>query len=85
MGGFFIILIKAGYNTQSVYDENIQGTNDSELINIASTEERILITLDLDFSNITIYPPEKYFGIIVLRPTNQDIKSIASLIEKIKT
>ncbi|MES0489155.1 MAG: DUF5615 family PIN-like protein [Leptospirales bacterium] len=43
----------------------------------------MLITLDLDFSNITHYPPDKYNGIIVLRPNNQDIKSISLLLKKV--
>ena len=77
------ILIEAGFDTHSVFDESIQGTDDTTLIKLVSDEKRILVTLDLDFSNITIYPPNNYHGIIVLRPKSQDIKSISILVEKI--
>jgi len=75
-------LLQAGFDSHSVFDENIQGIDDDSLIEIASKENRILITLDLDFSNITHYPPDKYNGIIVLRPKDQDIKSISLLLKK---
>lgn len=31
------------------------------------TERRVLVTLDMDFSNILHYPPGDYAGVIVLR------------------
>jgi predicted nuclease of predicted toxin-antitoxin system len=34
-------------------------------------EERAIVTLDLDFANITVYPPEEYPGLIVLRVVDQ--------------
>lgn len=40
---------------------------DEEIFTIACRERRILITRDLDFSNILHYPPQKSSGIIVLR------------------
>lgn len=43
------------------------GTTDQDVIALAQKEKRILITHDLDFSNIFVYPPDIYFGIIVIR------------------
>ena len=40
---------------------------DEEVFQVASKEQRILITRDLDFSNILHYPPKSSYGIIVLR------------------
>jgi hypothetical protein len=36
------------------------------------SDDRILLTLDLDFANIRAYPPGEHAGIIVLRPKRQD-------------
>lgn len=55
----------AGHDTESVYSEGLEGASDRQLIIICKREQRVLITLDYDFSNILIYPPEKYEGIIV--------------------
>jgi hypothetical protein len=36
-------------------------------------EDWILLTLDLDFSDIHAYPPEEFPGILVLRPDKTGI------------
>jgi predicted nuclease of predicted toxin-antitoxin system len=43
------------------------GTPDQEVIALAEKEKRILITHDLDFSNIFVYPPDVYCGIVLIR------------------
>ena len=44
---------------------------DTVLIEVCRIEQRVLVTLDLDFANPVHYPPPKYAGIVVLRPANQ--------------
>ena len=56
---------------------------DTELIEICQSENRILVTLDLDFSNITVYTPHKFSGIIVLRIGNQSKKQILNVFSRI--
>lgn len=43
------------------------GVSDAEVAEAAAKEKRIIITHDLDFSDIFVYPPEQYSGIVVLR------------------
>lgn len=43
------------------------GADDQDIANRLRNESRSLLTLDLDFANIQMYPPEQYCGIIVLR------------------
>jgi predicted nuclease of predicted toxin-antitoxin system len=38
---------------------------------LCKEENRVLVSLDTDFSNIGAYPPEESSGIIVLRVRNQ--------------
>ena len=39
-----------------------------------------LVTLDLDFSDIRVYPPSDYAGIVVMRPSLQSITNIRRLV-----
>lgn len=61
------LLINAGYDANTINDQQLQGTKDPILSEICKSEHRILVTLDTDFSDIRAYPPEEFSGIIVLR------------------
>ena len=71
-----------GHDVHTVYDENLQGRPDTEVIQAAGRESRILVTLDSDFSNIRNYPPEKYAGIMFFRLNNEDNASVMKAIIK---
>lgn len=43
-------------------------------------ERRTIVTLDLDFSDITAFPPEDYAGIIVLRVRSQSKAHVLSVL-----
>ena len=66
------MLVQAGYDAKTVNEQLLQGAADSKLIDICKSENRVLVTLDTDFSDIRTYPPEKYVGIVVLRVVRQD-------------
>ena len=57
---------------QTVADESLSGANDAIVAGASRSEDRILVTLDLDFANIRAYPPGEHSGIIVLRVKHQD-------------
>ena len=80
---FAKILQQAGYDALTVLDQNLKGEPDSIIIEVCQQEERILITLDLDFSDIRSYPPSQYSGILVLRPKRQDKIHLISLLRKV--
>jgi hypothetical protein len=56
-----------GHDVMTVYEQGMQGYNDPTVLEACQKERRVLISLDLDFSNILVYPPERYAGLIVLR------------------
>jgi len=56
-----------GYDVIDARNLSKAPLRDEEIFQLASKEKRILITRDLDFSNILIYPPKNSSGIIVLR------------------
>ncbi len=71
----------AGHDVQTVLEERLGGSVDSKVLNACRTEGRVLITLDLDFSDIRLYPPASHKGIWVLRPRTQSIDSMLTLLK----
>ena len=76
-------LHQAGIDTITVLDEQFSGATDAHLFEIVQAEQRILITLDLDFSDIRNYPPASHAGIIVLRSKSQDVSSLIMIIKRL--
>lgn len=58
----------AGHDVATVKEEGLEGESDRLLIQACGNESRCFVTLDLDFSNTLVFPPEDYAGICVLRP-----------------
>jgi len=77
------ILQQHGYDASHVIDENLQGCSDKKLISVCRSEQRVLVTLDKDFSNILKYPPEKCRGIIVLKLKSLGKKTVITTIKKL--
>lgn len=73
------LLQREGHDALSVVDQQLAGHPDVDVAAVCQAEQRALVTLDLDFSDIRSYPPEDYFGIVVLRPVLQTISSILRL------
>jgi predicted nuclease of predicted toxin-antitoxin system len=76
-------LRECGLDADTVWDENLVGSDDEGIAARVRGEGRILLTLDLDFANIRAYPPDKYAGIIVLRLKNQDKASVVAYVRRI--
>jgi predicted nuclease of predicted toxin-antitoxin system len=56
-----------GHDVTDVRDILPPDSPDSVIALLALQERRVIITRDLDFSNILLYPPQQYAGIIVLK------------------
>ncbi len=69
---FVDILSAAGYSSETVVQENLTGADDAVVAGICQKENRVLLTLDLDFSDIRSYPPDAFPGFVVFRPNRQD-------------
>lgn len=66
------LLKQWGHDALTVLDQHLGGSADSEIASICQQENRILVTLDLDFADIRAYPPADFPGLIVLRLKQQD-------------
>ena len=77
-----VLLRDAGHDVQSVFDDHLDGGADAQLLDVCRNEKRILITLDLDFADIRLYPPSSHAGIWVLRPPIQSIENTFQSLEQ---
>lgn len=78
------LLRAAGHDATTVAGQELGGRPDRDVARRCQEEQRAVVTLDLDFSNIRSYPPEDYPGLIVLRvgsqAKNHVLAAIASII-----
>src|SRR4051794_6323158 len=56
-----------GHDAVDVRDIGLGTADDAQIAAHAKTNQHILVSADLDFSNIALYPPEDYAGIVVIR------------------
>jgi predicted nuclease of predicted toxin-antitoxin system len=77
------LLRDAGFGAETVAEENLAGADDTAIARSAQAEDRVLITLDLDFANIQAYPPATHPGIIVLRMKRQDKYAVIGMVRSI--
>ena len=73
----------AGYDSETVAAEALSGSQDPVLFDHCKKEDRILVTLDLDFANVQVYPPRTHAGVVVLRPPNQDKRTLLSIARRL--
>jgi predicted nuclease of predicted toxin-antitoxin system len=73
-------LCSAGHDACTVADQGLGGGRDERLAAVCRAEDRVLVTLDKDFSDIRQYPPGSGPGFVVLRPEKQDRSDFASAV-----
>jgi predicted nuclease of predicted toxin-antitoxin system len=66
------MLQQGGHDAATVLEQHLGGSDDAQLAALCQLESRILVTLDMDFSDIRNYPPAEFPGLVVLRLRQQD-------------
>jgi predicted nuclease of predicted toxin-antitoxin system len=66
----------SSHDIQTVHDEGLVGHTDADVWEAAQSERRILITQDLDFSDIRIFSPGLHHGIVVIRLRNPSRRAL---------
>jgi len=72
-----------GHDALTVYDQGLRGHDDGDIAAVCRCEQRALVTLDLDFSDLRVYPPAEYSGIIVLRLHDQSRPAVLRVLQRI--
>jgi predicted nuclease of predicted toxin-antitoxin system len=65
------VLAALNHDVDTVFGEGLSGVDDVAVIHAASSQDRILFTLDTDFLNLKGFPPGTHSGIVVFRPPRQ--------------
>jgi predicted nuclease of predicted toxin-antitoxin system len=78
-------LHQSGFVADTVADEDLSGSDGEAVVARSRSEDRILVTLDLDFANIRAYPPGEHSGIIVLRLKRQDKATALGYVRRLAT
>jgi len=74
------LLREKGYQADSVVGQGMAGWKDAELWRKVQNENRFLVTADKGFADIRSYPPGTHAGIMLLRPDQDGIRPMVSLI-----
>ena len=61
----------SGHDAATILDEGLGGATDAEVASVCIDEERMLVTQDLDFADITTNPPSEHPGIVIFRLNSQ--------------
>lgn len=76
------LLRAAGWECDTVFDEQLGGAEDPDISARCQAEGRVLFTLDLDFADIRAYPPSAHVGIVVFRPIEPSRSRVLSLLQR---
>ena len=77
------ILRAAGHDVKTVRDEGLQGCSDQHLYDVCRSEQRCLVTLDLDFADTIRFQPVQGAGIAVIRlPRNPSLPLLEQLVRQ---
>ena len=61
------ILDDIGHDVETVISEKLVGSNDTIIWESTQRESRLLVTQDLDFSDIRVFQPGQHHGILLIR------------------
>ena len=76
------LLTAADHDAMTVYQQSLGGASDDRIVDVCKNEDRILITADLDLSDIQRYPPAQAPGYMVLRLPRQSKQALLDLLAK---
>jgi hypothetical protein len=74
-------LAALNHDVDTVFDEGLTGLADATVLLAASSQDRILFTLDTDFLNLKAYPPGTHSGVVVFRPPRQGALTLTRFVK----
>lgn len=78
-----VLLERSGHDTVHVRDTALKHATDQRISEFARTEQRVIVTRDLDFADVRRYPPESSPGSLLLRvPESWVATEIVELLQR---
>jgi predicted nuclease of predicted toxin-antitoxin system len=65
-----------GQDAETVLDEGLCGAADARVVQAATAEDRILLTLDKGIANLLHYPARKHAGVVLFRPSSSGRRAV---------
>jgi len=76
------VLSSLEHDVTTAADEGLLSEPDTTVASVAAGEDRILLTLDLEFADLRKYPPGAHPGIILLRPRSFGPLAVNQFVEQ---
>ena len=74
---------ESGHDVHTVHGEALKGASDRQLYDLCREEKRCIVTLDLDFADVTRFSPEASSGIAVIRvPRTPSLPTLERLVHQ---
>jgi predicted nuclease of predicted toxin-antitoxin system len=73
----------AGHDALAVPQQLLGGQPDPNVAAVYRSEGRAVVTLDLDFADIRLYPPTDYPGIVVFRLARLDKHKVLAALKRL--
>jgi predicted nuclease of predicted toxin-antitoxin system len=77
------LLHERGYDVETVHSEGLSGAKDATLWEKVVTEDRFLVTLDLDFSDVRVFPPGTHPGILLVRGGRASSRAVLEVLRRV--
>lgn len=71
-----------GHDVETAQEAGLSGHNDNELLQYAISQNRILISIDMDFSNALRFVPSSHTGIIILKIRPSTIDNVHQVLKQ---
>lgn len=72
-----------GHNAMTVGDQQLSGQSDDHIAAVCRREQRILVTLDLDFADIRLHWAIESPGVIVIRLDRQSRTAVSAVFDDV--
>lgn len=72
-----------GLDALTVRDQGMRGHRDADIASVCQAEGRGIVTLDLDFADVRLYPPQSYAGLLVLRLRHESRAHVLKVLNRI--
>ncbi len=78
------IFVKLNFEVEHCRNSKLVGSPDSRIAEYAKKQKAILVTRDLEFGSLLIYPRDSHYGLLILRlPNNFTAKKINDALERL--
>ncbi|MBI4411475.1 MAG: DUF5615 family PIN-like protein [Deltaproteobacteria bacterium] len=65
------LLKNSGFDAKDIRDYGLRGAGDSEIFKFARENKAVLVSGDLGFGNILVYPLDSHWGIVIAHFPNE--------------